>query len=288
MDVSLATRWRPWHRRRRGDAARQPPAVFTGQPDAAHFAVPFCHNCGAALETPFCGQCGQERASRIGRRQVGADFWDEWAPFGTDFLRAAARLLRQPGTVAREFVLGARKRHINPFKLLLIGIAMLLLVLDQSNYLTSPDPAVARAMEIMQAWANGSFSLGLLAMLASTWLWFRGRGGYNLIEHLVLAAYGQFVVICVSILTKLPTLIWRDPAFLAAHIQVSRWLLELAGALVLAFACRQFFLLSWRRDGLRLTAALASFLTVKALLIKTYGWLLVWLVLKPALRAAGG
>lgn len=253
--------------------------ALPARPDAAHFAAPHCHNCGAQLATPCCGECGQPRAERLGSRHVGADFWDEWAPFGADVLGSAWRLLRAPGTVAREYVLGARRRHVNPFKLLLVAVAVLLLVLERSRYLAARDNPVGEAMALVQGWANLSFSLGLLAFLAASLLCFRRRGGYNLVEHLVLACYAQFVVVAVSILSKLPLLVAQDAGFLAAHKQASAWLLDGVGVLVLLLACRQFFLLDLRRDRLRLLAAAAVFLLVKWLLLRAYAFALLQIVL---------
>lgn len=214
----------------------------------------------------------------MGRMDVGADFWDEWAPFGMDVLRSAMRLLRAPGTVAREYVFGARKRHVNPFKLLLIGIAMLVLVLSQTTYFNASSAKASAAMAMVQSWANWSFSLGLVAILGTTQIWFRKRSSFNFIEHLVLACYCQFVIICISILSKLPVLVWREPGFLAAHQLASRWLLEFAGAVVLCVACTQFFQLRFRGNELRLLGASATFLVFKWLLVRAYAWLIVQIV----------
>ena len=233
-----------------------------------------CHNCGATLSTRYCGDCGQEKAARFGLRTVGSEAWQSWRWFDWELLRAAWRLLSAPGHVAREYVLGARKRHVHPLKLLLIGIGVLMLVLARSNALDSELVDLGRAMEVMRAWSNWSFSFGIVALWAASWLAFRRRGGYNAVEHGVLAVYGQFLVICASIAYRIPTLIWRDPAFLAAHKSVAPWITNSAGVAVLSLACLQFFQLDLRRDALRLCVAVALFLALKWLLVRTYAWLL--------------
>lgn len=251
-------------------------------PDAAHFAAARCHNCGSALTTAYCGGCGQARARRFGLRAVGGEAWQSWRLFEWDVLRSAWRLATQPGVVARDYVLGARKRHVHPLKLLLFAIGLLLVVLARSNYLEASNGRANAVMELVRSWSNWSFSLGILAILASSWIVFRRRGGYNLAEHLVLAVYCHFLVICVSVLNKLPTLLWPSPEFLAMHKAATVWFMDGAGMLILALAFSQFFGLAWRRDALRLLTALFVFVGLKWLLLRLYALLIVQIVLARA------
>lgn len=251
-------------------------------PDAAHFGAPRCHNCGAALAGRYCGECGQARARRFGLRAVGGEAWQNWRLFEWDVLRSAWRLATRPGAVAREYVLGARKRHVHPLKLLLFAIGLLLLVLARSNYLEASSSRGNAAMELVRSWSNWSFSLGIVAILAASWLFFRRRGGYNLAEHLVLAVYCHFLVICASVVNKLPTLLWRSPEFLAAHKAASTWFMDGVGMLILALAFTQFFGLGSRRDAVRLFGALLLFVGLKWMLLRLYAWLIVQIVLARA------
>ncbi len=256
-----------------GDSAA--PTVIS----AAHFAAPVCRNCGAPLTTPFCSECGQKRAQRVGGRQIGEELWNKFKPLDADVLVAAGLLLRRPGTVAREYVFGARKRYVNPVKLLLIGAAFLLLIVQRGNYLASDNAPVSRVMGIVQTWANLSFSLGVVALVLTTWLFYRGRGGFNVFEHVVLACYSQFVLIVVSIVSKLPTLVCSDAAFVASHRAASGGLIHVASALVFVFACTQFFSLSLQRDWLRLLIATVVFVGARWLLVRAYAFVLVRIAL---------
>jgi hypothetical protein len=249
------------------------------QPDEVHFAASICHNCGKTLASAFCGACGQQRARRFGLRAVGGEAWQNWRLFEWDVLRSAWRLLTRPGVVAREYVLGARKRHVHPLKLLLFAIALQLLVLSRSNYLDSTRDEGNAAMALVRAWSNWSFSLGILAMLAASWFALRRRAGYNATEHLVLAVYCQFLVICASVLSKLPTLVWRAPEFLALHKAFSTWFMDGVGVAVLTLAFTQFFALDLRRDGARLLLALLVYLGIKWLLLRLYAWGVLQIVL---------
>lgn len=259
--------------------AAAPVAALIEAPGVEHFAAPVCRNCGAALSTKFCGQCGQQKAARFNLRAVGGEAWSNWRLFEMDVLASAWRLLRKPGTVAREYVLGARKKHVHPLKLLLIAIGVLVLVLAQSNYLASQNANVSRAMELVRSYANWSFSLGIVAIVLTSLVVFRKRGGFNTTEHLVLAVYCHFLIICAAIVNLLPTLVWRAPAWLATHKAWSGFGMDVVEAGLVMLAFRQFFLVDLRREWWRLLLAGVVFAAIKWGLVRLYAMALVKVVM---------
>lgn len=247
--------------------------------DAVRFEDATCRNCAAELSTPYCGRCGQKRARRLGLRDLGRESWEKWRLFEAAAARTAARLLVTPGSVARDYVFGMRARHFHPLKLLLVLVAMLVLALSRIGYLRSADRQANEAMALAQAYGNWSFTLGLFAILAGSLLLFRRRLGYNAVEHLVLAAYCQSVIIALNLVNLAPLLAWPSPAFIAAHKAAAQWYMVPLEAAVVAIAFRQFFLLDWRRDAWRLLAALLVYVAVNWLLLRAYAHLVVQLVL---------
>ena len=246
---------------------------------AAHFAAPTCHNCGAALATADCGACGQKRARRLDFGAVRSEAWQSYRLFELSLVKGVLRFVRAPGAVAREFVLGARAKHIHPLKLLLMAIGVLLLVLARTTYLDSQDATINKAMELVRSYANWSFSLGIVAIVVASMSVLRWRQPFNLTEHLVLGVYTHFLVIVLSIANQLPLLVLRAPAFLAAHRQWSAWPMDVLEAGLVAIVFRQFFQLSWRRDGWRLLLAALVFVALKTALLKLFARLLVKIVL---------
>jgi hypothetical protein len=95
----------------------------------------------------------------------------------------------------------------------------------------------------------------------------------------VLAVYAQFLLVCASIVSKLPALAWRTPEFLDAHKAWSMSFMNLAGIVVVTLALKQFFLLDLRRDGWRLVLAAAVFVGFRFALQSLYATLLIKLVL---------
>ena len=249
------------------------------EPNAAHFDAPLCRNCGAAVDTPYCGRCGQKRAQRLDLGAVRAEAWQSYRVFEFGIVQAAWRLARAPGLVAREFVLGARAKHVHPLKLLLVAIGVHLLVLARTHHLDTQDAQLSRVMELVRAYANWSFSLGIFAIVGASLLVLRWRHAYNLTEHLVLGVYVHFLVIVANIVNQLPVLVFRDPAFLALHRQWSAWPMDGLEALIVVFAFRQFFQLRGARDAWRLLLAALVFVALKYLLVRLYSYALVKLVL---------
>ncbi|MBK6728294.1 MAG: DUF3667 domain-containing protein [Xanthomonadales bacterium] len=255
-------------------------------PDAAHFAAPVCHNCGAELTTPFCGRCGQKRAHRLDFGAVRAEAWQSYRVFEFGIVKAAWRLAHSPGHIAREFVLGARAKHVHPLKLLLIAIGVLLLILFRANHLASQDASLSQAMELVRAYANWSVSLGVFAITAASLLVLRWRQPYNLTEHLVLGLYVHFLVIAANIFVWLPALLVRSAEFLAAHKIFRAWPMDGIESLILVFAFRQFFLLEWRRDWWRLLLAAVAFVAIKFLLVRLYSFAVIKIVLAQLAASA--
>ena len=245
--------------------------------DAAHFLEPRCHNCGAPLDTAYCSRCGQKRARRLGIRDLGHETWQKWRLFELSAAATAWRLLWRPGRVAREYVLGARARHFHPLKLLLVMVALLLVVLSQTGYLRAADGQANEVLATVQAWGKWSFTLGIFAVVGSSLAMFGRRLGYNLVEHLVLAAYCQSVVIALQLLNQLPLLLL--PELVDAHRAAAGWYMAAVKAGVVAIAFHQFFLLELRRDGARLALAVLLYLGCSWLLVQAYSEAVVRIVL---------
>ena len=250
--------------------------------DDAHFEDAVCRNCGKPRDTPHCGACGQKTAARFSLRDVWQEVWQNRRLFEFPFLHAALRLARVPGLVAREYVLGARKRHVHPFKLLLFAVALLVLALEKTGYLTAGQTQLSAQMRLVADWARWSFSLGLFALLAATLAVMRRCLGYNPVEHLVLAMYVQFAVVAANTLNLLPLLFLDAVQWAAPWRRASGWYMTPLELGIVALACVQFFRLRWPRDALRIAAVVAAFFLAKKALLFAYGRFIQQVVLSQA------
>lgn len=259
------------------DHARGDPAPISD----TWFDAPVCRDCGKPRTTPFCGECGQKAAVRFVWRDMWNEGWQRFRLFELKFPKTVGRLVLGPGTVARDYVMGRRTSVLHPITLLIALVAILVLMLAANRYFTNfgfADRDVDRMAERVIAYANWSFSIGIVAIWFGSWSVFRRRLGYNAVEHAVLALYVQAIILAAIIVNMLPTLIWRDPGFVAAHRSASQHYLYVIKLVIVAVAYRQFFLLDLRRDWPRLLLACLLFVAASWLLLRAYAAFILWLV----------
>lgn len=258
----------------------QPPRPAPAAISDALFDTEACLNCHALLAGPFCAQCGQKKAARMGTSTVRKEAWERFRWFEWSTIRNALRVLPQPGTMAREYVLGRRKDHPHPLTLLCLAIGFLLIVLGYTDYLRPelPSEEAQRMYALVTGYSKWSFSLGAVAAFVSMWLVFR-RFGYNAAELLALALYCQAVFIALQMVNQLPLVLAHSPALLKWHKAWSPWYMTGLQTLMFMVALRQFFMLGLRHDGWRLLLAGAVFAALKWQATQWYARAVVELVL---------
>lgn len=245
----------------------------------AHFAAPLCRNCGKPCTTPYCSGCGQGMSKRLSYGDLWQEFWQSKRLFQMGVLHTLLRLFTQPGVVAREYVLGARKRHVHPFTLLVFAVGLLVLMLGRTNYLLAGQEQLGPVMAQVATWSRWSFTLGLFALFIAGLVVFWRRLGYNPVETLVMATYTQIGVIIVNLINMLPLLIWDSSATVARHRALSANYMNVVELAVVALAFHQFFRIRLREEWWRLLLALALYYAAKELLLHLYGRLVVRIVL---------
>nr|WP_289852024.1 DUF3667 domain-containing protein [Rhizobium sp. SSA_523] len=174
--------------------------------------------------------------------------WEKLRWFEGGLVKSAVKVMLRPGVVAREFVFGQRKNHTHPLKLLLAAIVVLLLVIARTDYLGTDDETLSKAIELVRTYSKWSFSLGIVAVLiaSNTVFWF--RGGFNMVEHLVLATYTHFVILVASIVNLTPLLWHSSPEAVAAHRAASATYMGWVEAAIVFLAFGQFFAINWRQQ----------------------------------------
>ena len=218
------------------------------RPFAGHFEAPVCRNCGGELQSRFCPACGQKKARRFGWGEVRDEAWDKLRWFEADMVKAALNVTLRPGKVARAYVLGERKQHVHPLKLLLTAIVLLLVVIHQTDFFGSASPGLSKAIALVQDYSKWSFSIGILAILTASLIVFRRRDGFNVVEHLVLATYTHFVILAANIVNLLPLYWWTGIDAVKAHRAISGYYMSWIEAGIVFAAFTQFFAIDLRRQ----------------------------------------
>ncbi|MDJ1468575.1 DUF3667 domain-containing protein [Xanthocytophaga flava] len=249
-----------------------------------YFSEDVCRNCGADLTGNYCIQCGQSKVKRITYKFILDEIWQALRWFEMELVQAAYKLLTKPGLVAREYVMGMRKKHQHPLKLLLVALGILMLVIDKANYIHSADTATNRVIELVKEYGKWSFSLGIIAITVGTLTVFWKRLRYNFTEHLVLATYCHFVIIALNILNLLPNLFINDAQWQLWHKHYSQIYMDIVDVVILAIAFTQFFFLRLRTEWWKLLIALVLYISIKRGLIYLYAWLLVKLIMNQIIK----
>jgi hypothetical protein len=98
-------------------AAHALPELAPGRPAA----VP-CPECGAAIAERFCGQCGEARPTTDGlrMRHLLGELLEHLTSLDFRLARTLVALVRHPGRLTRDFVLGRRGRYTRPLALYLL------------------------------------------------------------------------------------------------------------------------------------------------------------------------
>ena len=217
----------------------------------------YCRNCdaGVALGQSYCGACGQKCGfHRLTVREIGHDLVHALVHVDRSALSLLRMLLAQPGTVARDYVQGKRRRYFGPFSFLAVVVAAASAV----DVLTGFRPIYSSNPNAMISFLQSHMNLLVFAevpLLAAVSRLLDLRGPFNLAEHLVLAAYTASLRIIVAMLVLIP--VWY--VFRARHATARvlpprlMWTLYLGAAVIWAlyfgFARCQFLsdrrALSW-------------------------------------------
>ena len=151
-----------------------------------------CLNCDApyALPARFCAHCGQRTdTKRLKLRDIWRELMHAFTNVERSPLALARALLTRPGSVARDYVEGRRRRHYGPFATLTLVVGITTLAVNALGYqVLVHDRFDAGAIDLL----NRHFNLLLLVQLpllgAICALLFRSAR-LTLAEHMVLVAY---------------------------------------------------------------------------------------------------
>ena len=185
-----------------------------------------CLNCGTILtaDDHFCPTCGQKtNTHRFTISHILHEFFHSFTHADKSFLGMIADLAVKPGTVAKEFVAGKRKKYFSPFTFFILSIGILVFsshlfkavqeerAVDPKVLAQMPNEAAKKyymnlvhrtneGMEFMSKRLNTVAMLVLPFYAFLSWIFFRKRG-YNYSEMLVaFMLFQSFVSLVMAVL----------------------------------------------------------------------------------------
>ncbi len=94
-----------------------------------------CKNCQTEFNGKFCPECSQSAAvHRFTIPHLAHEVFHHVTHVDSGALLLLRKLLYVPGKVAKEYVGGKRKRYFNPFTLLILMIAAMVIVNNKTNF----------------------------------------------------------------------------------------------------------------------------------------------------------
>jgi hypothetical protein len=234
-----------------------------------------CKNCDAAIQGKFCSSCGQQADThRISIPHLSHELVHAITHADKGFLLLLKELVIRPGTIARQYIEGKRKKYFNPLSFIVITTALMAFISYKAGYfeaLTYPEskrqPPLPYYRESMEFMVGHGKLLGLVLILPLlaffAWIFFK-RSRYNFAESFVLHS---FIIGETNILRVLVFI----PAFLLAPhtVRMNDAIFSLIFQVYLVIAYKQFY------QGNILVVIIKSLL-IRILFIVFY-WLLIWL-----------
>jgi Protein of unknown function (DUF3667) len=203
-----------------------------------------CPNCSHDITDTYCGRCGQRAITRF--NWAMADSWirDELFVLDRGFFFTIKELWLRPTRVINDYLQGATKKYVNPFKLLLVltttPIALFLL------FSNDPLPSVGELFEGWPSQFSGEaihyflekssfflvpnllyhFFIVVVLLALGSKLMFQKRG-LNLVENLIFTSFmGSFFLLLV--LSTLP--VWLLMPWISNTVLIIALCMVYAGA----------------------------------------------------------
>lgn len=221
-----------------------------------------CKNCENSFEGKYCPNCSQKADThRFTLKHFAHEFFHAFTHADKGIFFLMKELFIRPGTVAREFNAGKRKKYFNPITYLLLVMALQIFLTQKTGINTAYLEEIQRQAQVEMIDADDEYEknvelmkaveqqilehskiinflfLPILAFL--TWLLFR-RAGSNYAEVLVLdVLYMAQILLLYIILCLIPFLIYPQSVLFSMNIYTVVCLIYMVIAL------KQFFLQGW-------------------------------------------
>ncbi|MEX0273423.1 MAG: DUF3667 domain-containing protein [Flavobacteriaceae bacterium] len=170
-----------------------------------------CKNCLKSLRTDysFCPNCGAKIIrNRITFNNLWHDVTERYFNWDNSFLKTIRDMVLQPETVCSSYILGQRKKYLNPISLLAITLTLsgfLLFVLkkiaweelDFSSLSYGQNANQLKEMSSQTMEYSSFLTLSYIPILAVAGFLFFNKKNYNLPEHMVIGMYslGTFTIL---------------------------------------------------------------------------------------------
>lgn len=162
-----------------------------------------CPNCNNEFTGQFCNGCGQKLSHRITMAHIGHDLVHAFTHADKGFFYLMLELFRNPGKVAREYIIEhKRKRYFTPFQYIIIIGTIATFIVSSTHFMetmmstmsfgqeySTRQAVIMQKISQLQTRYYNIMILLQLPFLSLSTLWLYKKHKLNYAEHLTLHTF---------------------------------------------------------------------------------------------------
>jgi hypothetical protein len=152
-----------------------------------------CKNCGTPISDKFCQSCGQRYLRTPYSKEIILFLASQTFDFSANYFRTIWTLLIKPNQVVSTFLSGNVKKYLNPWKYLVLTVAVLLVFDWLEAFISNESGGASENMELPLYGILGTAILYIIIMQKLFWK------SFSWIEHLIISIYLAIQMLAMSV-----------------------------------------------------------------------------------------
>lgn len=184
-----------------------------------------CKNCRTELteNSKFCNLCGAKVVTqRLTVKSLWADVTENVLGWDNKYFVTLKSLILKPGVLLKEYLEGTRKKYVNPFTFLVIGLTVTLFTFNSfdEQYIRSNSDFQNKQIQWQSQWMNETFGLAL----PSEEMQKKQIEDSEKSTKFMLKYFNILVVITLPLYSLLAFLVYRKPYNYGEHIVINSYI----------------------------------------------------------------
>jgi len=181
-----------------------------------------CKNCHAELSeiSKFCNSCGAKVVTkRITAKNLLSDIFQNAFGWDNKYFSTIRSLIIRPGELLREYLGGTRKKYVNPFTFLVIGMTLAVFTFNsfEDRYIENNMNFQTKQMKWQSQWMNENLGVPLPSEVVKK----EQLAGVERSTKFILKYFNILVVLTLPLYTLLAFLVYRKPYNYGEHIVIN-------------------------------------------------------------------
>lgn len=184
-----------------------------------------CKNCQTDLleNFKFCNACGAKVVTqRITAKNLLSDIFQNALGWDNKYFSTIRSLILKPGILLREYLDGTRKKYVNPFTFLVIGMTLAIFTFNffDERYIESNTNFQSKQIEWQSQWMNETLGIPLLSEEVKK----EQLESAEKSTRFTLKYFNILVVLTLPLYSLLTFLVYRKPYNYGEHIVINSYI----------------------------------------------------------------